>query len=76
MNFSDIKGFGEKRIAALKSAGINTPADLITYFPSRYVDTKRLSDLSAAVEGERVSVLARTFEKPKAAYIRKGLSVV
>ena len=76
MNFSDIKGFGEKRIAALKSAGINTPADLITYFPSRYIDTKRLSDLSTAVEGERVSVLARTLQTPKAAYIRKGLSVV
>ena len=30
MQFSDIKGFGEKRIAVLKAAGFTSPEDLIT----------------------------------------------
>lgn len=76
MEFSDIKGFGSKRTEALKAAGIDTPADLISYFPSRYIDTKNLTKLAAAEEGERVLVLACTHEQPKVAYVRRGLSVV
>lgn len=76
MQFSDIKGFGEKRIEALKSVGIETPSDLITYFPSRYIDTKNLTDLKTAAEGERVIILACMREKPKVAYVKKRLSVV
>lgn len=76
MEFTDIKGFKDKRIQMLKEAGINTPADLLLYFPSYYLYLNRLADLSKAEEGERVVILARTFDKPKAAYLKKRLSVV
>ena len=76
MEFTDIKGFKDKRIQMLKEAGINTPADLLLYFPSCYLYLNRLTDLSKAEEGERVVILARTFDKPKAAYLKKRLSVV
>lgn len=72
MEFTDIKGFKDKRIQMLKEAGINTPADLLLYFPSYYLYLNRLADLSKAEEGERVVILARTFDKPKAAYLKKG----
>lgn len=76
MDFSEIKGFGEKRIADLKAAGINDPADLITYFPRSYIDLRHLTRLSEAQEGERVVIIACTRETPKVARIRRTLSVV
>lgn len=76
MEFSDIKGFGEKRIESLRAAGILSPADLISYFPERYIDTSRLSRLSDVNDGEHVVILACTREKPKLAYVRKGLNIV
>lgn len=76
MKFSDIKGFGEKRTAALKAAGFNSPEDLITYFPSRYIDTSDLTKLETANEGDRAVICACTHETPKVAYIRKHLSLV
>ena len=50
MEFTDIKGFKDKRIQMLKEAGINTPADLLLYFPSYYLYLNRLADLSKAEE--------------------------
>ncbi len=76
MEFSEIKGFGEKRIALLASVGINKPADLISYFPARYVDTKNLTNLANVNEGDRVVILATTTEKPKVSYIKKRLNIV
>lgn len=76
MQFSDIKGFGEKRIAVLKAAGFTSPEDLITYFPLRYIDTSSLTRLEDASEGDRVVVCACTHETPKVAYIRKRLNLV
>ncbi len=76
MDFSDIKGFGEKRINQLKEAGFYGPADLLTYFPSKYIDTTRLSDLSKLSEGDDVIICACTLEKPKLAFPRRGLSIV
>lgn len=76
MEFREIKGFGEKRIALMKEAGFDSPADLLTYFPARYIDTAHLTDLNAACEGDRVVILASSAEKPKYARIRKTLGVV
>ena len=76
MQFSDIKGFGEKRIAALKAAGFTSPENLITYFPARYIDTANLAYLKTANEGDRIVICACTHETPKVAYIRKRLNLV
>ncbi len=76
MDFSEIKGFGAKRIEMLAAAGFNSPADLITYFPTRYIDTENLSDLAAAEEGARVLILACTHTQPKAAYVKRNLNIV
>ncbi|MBQ8882072.1 MAG: ATP-dependent DNA helicase RecG, partial [Clostridia bacterium] len=76
MDFTNIKGFGAKRIEMLKSAGVNSPADLISYFPKKYVDTTRLANLKLADDGSEVVILASTDTTPKVARIRKNLSIV
>ncbi|MBR2988257.1 MAG: DEAD/DEAH box helicase family protein, partial [Clostridia bacterium] len=76
MDLAEIKGFGAKRIEALKSAGINSPADLISYFPKKYVDTAHLTDIKNVQDGSEVVILASTSVTPKVARIRKNLSIV
>lgn len=46
MELQDIKGLGPKGILILNKLGINTPNDLISYYPYRYnkIETKALSD--------------------------------
>ena len=58
MQLSDVKGLKEKRVAELEKAGICTPMDLLSYFPARYVDTERLTDLTAVRDGDDVAFKA------------------
>lgn len=76
MELSDIKGIKEKRIQELHRVGIKTPMDLLSYFPTDYVDLNNLTDFSAVSEGERVVFSAVFTDKPKTAYIRKNLCLV
>ena len=76
MNLSDVKGLKEKRIAELEKAGILTPMDLISYFPSKYVNLRNLTDFQAVQEGEEVLFSVVFAEKPKTSYIRKNLCLV
>ena len=76
MEFAKVKGFGQKRIETLKSVGINSPADLISYFPKKYVDTAHLTNLKTVQEGSDVVILACTETAPKVARIKKFLSIV
>lgn len=76
MEFDEIKGFGKKRTELMQAAGFSDPAALLSYFPSRYYDTNKLSDLAAAKEGDFVLICAATTETPKVAYVRKNLKIV
>ena len=76
MLLSDIKGIKSKRLEILNNSGIYTPVDLISFFPKRYIDLNRLSDLRKAKEGEDVLILARTEEDVKVSYIKKNMNVV
>ncbi len=76
MQFSDIKGFGAKRIEQLKNAGFTKLGDLLSYFPTKYIDTQNLSDLSKCNDGDNVVICACTDEKPKLVFPKRGLNIV
>ena len=76
MTLSDIKGIGAKRIEKLKQAGFYTPLDLLSHFPSKYVDTRRDSVLDDCADGEDVVVTGVPTETPVLRYVRKGLTMV
>lgn len=75
MQLSDVKGLKEKRVAELEKAGICTPMDLLSYFPARYVDTERLTDLTAVRDGDDVAFKAVFPEKPKTSFVRRNMCV-
>ncbi len=76
MLLSDIKGIKTKRLEILNNSGIYTPVDLISFFPKRYIDLNRLTDLKSARDGDDVLILARTEEEVKVSYIKKNMNIV
>jgi ATP-dependent DNA helicase RecG len=43
-----IKGIGPRRAAALAEVGIETLEDLVTFFPRKYIDARKVIDISEA----------------------------
>lgn len=76
MLLSDIKGIKTKRLEILNNSGIYTPVDLISFFPKRYIDLNKLSDIKTANEGDDVLILAKTDEDVKVSYFRKNMNIV
>lgn len=76
MQLSDIKGIGEKSIAALNKAGFFSPADLLKFFPIRYVDFTALTDLTKVTEGDFVAILARAEKVSRPFRVRRGLTIL
>ncbi len=76
MLLSDIKGIKTKRLEILNNSGIYTPVDLISFFPKRYIDKTKLTNLKTALDGDEVLILAKTDEDVKANYIKKNMSIV
>ena len=75
MELREIKGIGDKRVAALNESGIFTPSDLLLRFPDKYIYAN--SKLTLGVrDGEELSFLAEVTAEAKRRYVRKGLSVV
>ncbi|MEI8135343.1 MAG: ATP-dependent DNA helicase RecG [bacterium] len=67
-----IKGIGARRAEALAEAGIDTLEDLVTFFPRKYIDARKVIELSDApkflwqsvtIHGKVLSV--RHFSMPK-----------
>lgn len=54
-----LKGVGPKRAEALKTVGIDTIADLLYYFPRRYLDRSKLMTISQLTIGAQVTVVGR-----------------
>ena len=46
MELADIKGIGPKRIELLKDLGISSLSDLLTYYPSSYLDYSACTPVS------------------------------
>jgi ATP-dependent DNA helicase RecG len=61
-------------IKRFKSKGINTYADLLTYFPFLYEPLSIISDITRLQEGETVSVKG-TIEEMTNQYTRRGLTI-
>ena len=76
MKLSDVKGFGEKRIAKLAECGIYDPLDLLLLFPKKYYDRRAVIDWSSLENGEEVIFKGNIIGKPISKRINKGLSFV
>jgi ATP-dependent DNA helicase RecG len=53
-----VRRIGEKRAEALGGLGIETVADLVTYYPRRYLDRTRQSEVAEARIGEEAVIVA------------------
>ena len=53
-----LKGVGERKAEALASVGVENLADLLTYYPRRYVDRTNEARIRDLVVGEEAMVLA------------------
>ena len=75
MELSDIKGIGPKRIELLRELGIESLSDLVTYYPSSYLDYSACTPVSELADGTFASVRVRLTSGPSW-YSRKGLTTV
>lgn len=75
MELSDIKGIGPKRIELLRELGIFSLSDLVTYYPSSYLDYSACTPVSELEDGAFASVQVTLTSGPSW-YSRKGLTTV
>lgn len=75
MELADIKGIGPKRIELLKDLGISSLSDLLTYYPSSYLDYSACTPVSELEDGVFASVQVTLTSGPSW-YSRKGLTTV
>ena len=54
-----LKGVGTKRRAALAEVGVTSVADLLTYYPRRYIDRSREMNVADMDEGHEAVILGR-----------------
>ncbi len=50
---------GERTAAALEKLGLHTVEDLVRHYPRRYAEPGRMTDLTALLPGEHVTVMAQ-----------------
>ncbi len=67
-----LKGVGPRRAEALASVGVNTPLDLLYYFPRKYLDRSRIIKIkdaqSALLTPDEVTFVGRI----KSLYVKRG----
>ena len=76
MELAQIKGIKEKRLLELKSVGINTPMDLLSYFPNKYVDLEKPTDFRYVRNGDDVLFTIIFTEKPQTAFLKTHLTII
>ena len=59
MGVEMLSGVGPKKLDGLRTLGIDTLLDLLTYYPRRYVDRTREARIQDLAEGEEALVLGR-----------------
>ncbi len=57
MGVDRLNGVGDKRRDALAELGVHNVADLLTYYPRRYLDQTEEAAIDELVEGQKASVL-------------------
>ncbi len=75
MDLSNIKGIGPKRIELLRQLGIESLSDLLTYYPSSYLDYSMCTPVEELEDGTFASVRVTLTSGPSW-YSRKGLTTV
>lgn len=75
MELADIKGIGPKRIELLHQLGIETLSDLLTYYPSSYLDYSTCTPVEELEDGAFASVRVQLTSGPSW-YSRKGLTTI
>ena len=75
MELADIKGIGPKRIELLRQLGVESLRDLLTYYPSGYLDYSTCTPVAELEEGTFASVRVTLTSGPSW-YSRKGLTTV
>ena len=56
-----VKGIGPKRAELLKKVDVETIEDLLTYYPRRYLDRSRLTQIRSLKTGDDVTVVGKVF---------------
>ena len=75
MELADIKGIGPKRIELLRQLGIESLSDLLSYYPSAYLDHSACSLVDDLEDGAFASVRVTLTSNPSW-YSRKGLTTI
>ena len=75
MELADIKGIGPKRIELLRQLGIETLSDLLTYYPSSYLDFSACTLVDQLEDGTQASVRVKLTAGPSW-YAHKGMTIV
>ncbi len=68
MQLSDIKGIGPKRIELFHQLYIDTPEDLLRFYPKEYLDDTHCSRISNLKNGEKSTVCVRVRNDPTIFY--------
>ena len=75
MELADIKGIGPKRIELLRQLGIESLSDLLSYYPSAYLDYSACTLVDDLEDGAFASVRVTLTSNPSW-YSRKGLTTI
>ena len=76
IKLNELHGIGLKRARALSKLGIETPGDLLLYFPRRYEDRRETRRIADFIPGESVCVIAAVTSQPEVNHVRKGLDLL
>ncbi len=68
-----IKGIGSARAKQLNRLGISTVYDLLTYFPHRFEDRRKVSSIFSLEDGTVTCVNGIVISKPEEHFVRKGM---
>ena len=72
MEITKIRGINEKREQELNKLGIFDTADLVRYFPRRYLDMRERQPLKYAYHNDIVLTTGKILNMPSTRYYRRG----
>ncbi len=70
-----VKGVGPKRRAALEKAGIKKVADLLSYYPRKYIDRRVFSEADQFLEDQEITIKATVLDQGRLNRIRGNLTI-
>lgn len=75
MQLSDIKGIGPKRIELFHQLHIDTPQELLRFYPKEYLDDTQYKPISELHENEKATIRVRVISEPSMFYHRQAYIV-